>query len=226
MTSGWFVTGTDTGVGKTQVSEALLRALAHSGRRAVGMKPVASGCHRSAAGLRSEDAECLQAASSVPADYIDVNPYAFEPPIAPQLAAESAGARIELGVIERHYQRLAATADVMVVEGIGGWRVPLGPSLEMSGVAQSLRLPVVLVVGARLGCISHSLLTAESIRADGCVLAGWAVNQIDPAFETSAELIQLLHERIGVPPLAVIGYRPARDAWQAHGATMLARLLG
>ena len=151
--TGFFVTGTDTGVGKTLVSAALLRRFAAAGRRVAGMKPVASGAIATTQGLRSEDALILLRESSPHAAYEHVNPYALEPPIAPHLAALAAGVTIDVVRIEAAFRALAAAADLVVVEGVGGWRVPLGPDLDVAGLAARLGLPVILVVGLRLGCL-------------------------------------------------------------------------
>jgi dethiobiotin synthetase len=178
MARGLFVTGTDTGVGKTRVAVALIHALRAQGLRVAAMKPVAAG---SAAGGLNEDVVALMQATNVEADMRDVNPYAFEQPIAPHLAAHLAGVRIELSVIVEAYSRLAAVADVVVVEGAGGWRVPLNEREDMADLAQALGLPIVLVVGLRLGCLNHALLTAESIVHRHLPWAGWVGNSIDPA---------------------------------------------
>ena len=223
---GWFITGTDTGVGKTWVAEALLRALAQAGRRASGMKPVASGCRRTPLGLRSDDAERLMAAASVAADYADVNPYAFEPAIAPHTAAARVGIEMRLDVVQRHFERLAACADWIVVEGAGGWYVPFDRARTLSDAARALALPVILVVGVRLGCINHALLTAMAIRAAKLELAGWAANTVDPAFAppARAESIAALDERLGAPCLAVIPRAAAADEQHRCGEQMLNRL--
>ncbi|MBI3898088.1 MAG: dethiobiotin synthase [Gammaproteobacteria bacterium] len=226
MIGGWFVTGTGTGVGKTQVAEALLCALVASGRRAVGMKPVASGCRQTAAGLRSDDAERLQAASAFMADYRDVNPYAFLPPIAPHVAAERIGVTMQAQVVQQHFERLAAAADWLVVEGVGGWRVPFDSTLYMSDIARVIGLPVVLVVGVRLGCINHALLTAGAIRGDGCAFAGWVANQLDPMFDSGGETITALSHYLGTPPLTIVGHQPAGTKWRTEGVAMVSQLLG
>lgn len=225
MTHGWFITGTDTGVGKTAVAEALLRALGRAGRRALGMKPVASGSRRTPAGLRNDDAERLQAAGSVAAEYADINPYAFEPAIAPHLAAAQAGVDMQLDVIQQRFGRLAAMADYIVMEGAGGWRVPIDRRYYMSDVARALGLPVVLVVGMRLGCINHALLTAEAIRVDGVRLAGWVANRIDPAF-IADPTIDAIGERLGAPLAVVAPAAAGSDVWHVAGDALLARLLG
>lgn len=178
--SGWFVTGTDTGVGKTLVSQALLTALVRRGCRAAGMKPVASGCVVTPAGLRCADAEALIAAGNVAVEYVDVNPYAFQPSTAPHLAAADTQTAIELEVIRNHYRNLAARADDVIVEGVGGWLVPIGTHATMADVVRRLELPVILVVGVRLGAINHALLTRAAIEASGCRLAGWVANMVVP----------------------------------------------
>lgn len=206
---GVFVTGTDTEVGKTHVSEALLWALRGRGLRAAAMKPVASGASAGPHGLRNEDAQRLRAAAGSPARYELVNPYCFAPPIAPHLAAAEAGQRIEIGRILDCAIGLAADSEFLLVEGVGGWRVPLNDSADVSTLAAALELPVLLVVGLRLGCISHALLTAEAIRADGQTLAGWVGNCIDPHFSRLAPTIETLTARLGTPPLATFAYDPA-----------------
>lgn len=196
---GWFITGTDTGVGKTLAAEVLLLALRAKGALAIGMKPVASGCRRTALGLRSDDAEILRAASGVAAAYDDVNPYAFEPAIAPHLAAAEP---IEIERIRLHHARLRALAPYIVVEGVGGWAVPIGPRQTMADVACALALPVILVVGLRLGCLNHALLTAGAIRSRGLTLAGWVANPIDPAMQYVDENVEALRERLSAPLIA------------------------
>lgn len=202
--TGLFVTGTDTGVGKTRVSAALLRALVARGRRAVGMKPVASGCRATPDGLRSEDAEALLAAGNVPAAYPDVNPYAFGPPTAPHLAAAAVGATIDIGRIGSCYARLAARAECVVVEGVGGWLVPIGRHATMAEVVRALELPVLLVVGLRLGCINHALLTVQAVQAAGCRLAGWVANHIEPVVPEG--YLAALDERLPAPRIGNLRY--------------------
>jgi dethiobiotin synthetase len=199
---GWFVTGTDTGVGKTWVSQALIRAFAHTGQRVVGMKPVASGCSRTPQGLRSADAEALIAAGNVAVDYRDVNPYAFETATAPHLAANSVGTQIQIEVIRDHYQRLANGADTLIVEGIGGWQVPISTTATMADVVQALSLPVILVVGLRLGAINHALLTQDAISARGCRLVGWVANALQS--ESPVGYLETLQDRLPVPLLGLV----------------------
>jgi dethiobiotin synthetase len=209
MSGGWFVTGTDTGVGKTLVSRLLLEALKRAGHSAAGMKPVASGCHVTAAGLRSDDALELMQASGAAADYADVNPYALVSACAPHIAAQEMGVAIRLEKILESFRRLQRKSPWVVVEGVGGWRVPLGERLTMAEVARALDLPVILVVGLRLGCLNHALLTAEAIRRADIPLAGWVANRIDPAMTHVPENIDTLAQEIAAPLLAQIPYQSA-----------------
>ena len=215
MSGGWFITGTDTGVGKTRIACLLLEALAREGKRAIGMKPVASGCRATAGGPRSEDAESLLAASEGSTPYAEINPYAFIPAIAPHLAARETGVEIRLKKIIESFEQLRQKVPWIVVEGVGGWQVPLGEHLTMVDVAQALRLPVILVVGLRLGCLNHALLTAAAIQRDGVALAGWIANQIDPAMTHVDENIAALNERIPAPLLAHFPHRSPGD----HGVS-------
>jgi dethiobiotin synthetase len=203
---GLFVTGTDTGCGKTEISLGLMAALQARGRRVLGMKPVASGSEPTPEGLRNEDALRLLARGNLPVPYDWVNPYAFAPPIAPHLAAEEAGVSIQADPIRQAYQRLAATADWVVVEGVGGWRVPLGPRDSVADLPRWLGLPVVLVVGLRLGCLSHALLSAESILASGATLLGWVANQVDPEMARVEANVRSLEERLPVPLLGQVDF--------------------
>ncbi|MBI3431392.1 MAG: dethiobiotin synthase [Hydrogenophilales bacterium] len=205
---GLFVTGTDTGVGKTRVAVALIHTLRAQGLRVAAMKPVSAG---SVAGELNEDVMALRQAANVMADVRDVNPYAFEPAIAPHIAAEQAGVRIDLEMIAAAYARLAAMADVVVVEGAGGWRAPLNEHEDMADLAQRLGLPVVLVVGVRLGCLSHALLTAESVARRSLPWAGWIGNHIDPAMASQAANIAALRARLPGPCLGVQAFFPEPD---------------
>lgn len=209
MTRGIFVTGTDTGVGKTWVSAGLMVALQQQGLRVLGMKPVAAGCEETADGLRNDDALLLQQHGSLPMDYVAINPYAFKPPVAPHLAAAQAGVHIEIEHITRHYHSLAAAADAVVVEGAGGWLVPLNERETMADLAVQLELEVLLVVGLRLGCINHALLTAESIRAHGGRLTGWVANTLDLHMSKLPQNILSIQQRIGAPLLGLIPYHEA-----------------
>ena len=201
---GIFVTGTDTDIGKTVVSLGLMQALQDQGLTVAGMKPVASGCERTAAGLRNADALLLQRQSSIPLDYALVNPFAFEPAIAPHLAAHAAGESITLGPIEQAYAALAARVDVVVVEGVGGWRVPLHDGLDVGGLAQALNLPVCLVIGMRLGCLNHALLSADAIVSRDCELVGWVANSLTERLEFAQENINTLKTMISSPLLGTV----------------------
>lgn len=214
MSKGIFVTGTDTGIGKTRVSQALLFGLRSSGLCALGMKPVASGCERTDRGLRNADALALQQASSLALPYSLINPYAFEEPIAPHLAARFAGVNIDLMRLQQAYREIAAQADVVIVEGAGGWRLPLsenpGENRFLSDLVEQLELDVVLTVGLRLGCLNHALLTAEAI-AKKSRLLGWVGNQIDPSFSYAQENIDSLRALLPAPCLGVLPYAPAAE---------------
>jgi dethiobiotin synthetase len=202
--NGIFITGTDTGVGKTVVAAALVRALVAQGHRVAVMKPVASGSHRTPQGLRNEDALALIAASNVAAPYSQVNPYCFEPAISPHIAAEEAYTAVDTAHIRSNFDTLAASADAIVVEGAGGWLAPLGPRISIKDLAATLDLPVLLVVGVRLGCINHALLTKLAIESHGAQFAGWIANTIDPAMPRQKENLETLANQLGAAPLAVV----------------------
>jgi dethiobiotin synthetase len=210
MARGIFVTGTDTGIGKTVVAAALLRGLTRAGFRAVGMKPVAAGLDEGE--TLPADTRTLIAAGNVDAPIADVNPYAFAQPIAPELAARAVGATIELDVIAAAYSRLTSVADAIVVEGAGGALVPLASSMDMLDIPARLELPVVLVVGIRLGCLNHALLSALAIGARGLDLAGWVANRIDPDMREGDANVAALVERLPSPLCADF-------AWRADSAT-------
>ena len=203
---GYFVTGTDTGVGKTLVACALLGAFAARGLKAIGMKPVASGATPGAGGLVNEDVERLIAASGIAAPREDVNPYCFEPAVAPHIAARQAGVTILLERIEQGFRGLAARAQLVVVEGVGGFQVPLGPGIDTAQLAERLALPVVLVVGMRLGCLNHALLTAQAVAGHGLKLAGWVANHVDPQMSAADENVRALEERLAAPLIARIAH--------------------
>jgi len=198
MTSrrGYFITGTDTGVGKTAVTLGLMAHLQAQGQIVAAMKPVASGCERTAAGLVNEDALQLQRQSSVALPYALVNPYAFEPPIAPHIAAARVGVTIAIDTIRSAFDEIAGTADCVLVEGVGGWQVPLNDDETLVDLARALDLEVILVVGIRLGCLNHAMLTAESIVANGCVPSGWVANRLPPGAEYADENINALKSRL------------------------------
>jgi dethiobiotin synthetase len=204
MKSGYFITGTDTGVGKTLIASALVYKFAQSGLKVVGMKPVAAGCKLVRGQLVSEDVTRLIAASNISAPLAQINPYAFAPAIAPHIAAKQAGVEIGLATIQEAYQALAQSADIVIVEGAGGFCVPLSDSLNTADLAQALNLPLILVVGMRLGCLNHALLTLEAIQARGLILAGWIANQIDPQMEAFEENLSALKQRIPAPCIATV----------------------
>lgn len=209
---GVFVTGTDTGAGKTLVACALIHALRVTGRRVAAMKPVASGCEQTAAGLISGDASQLAAAAGLGAPLDLVNPYRFLPAIAPHVAAAQAGVRIDLTRIAAACQSLAGLADCVVVEGVGGLRVPLNATEDVADLARVLRLPVVLVVGMRLGCLNHALLTAEAIDRRGLPWCGWVANHVEPAMAVPDENIDTLTRRLGAPLLGRVPFSAEQDA--------------
>jgi dethiobiotin synthetase len=206
VTRGLFVTGTDTGVGKTCVAAGLLRALRRRGSQVCGLKPVASGAEPTPDGLRNADALTLAAEASRPLDYATVNPWCFAPPIAPHLAAAEAGVAIELAEMVRWYAGAVRGFELAIVEGAGGWRVPLHPQGFLSDLPEALGLPVLLVVGVRLGCLNHARLTYEAIAARGrSPFAGWVANVIEPGFAPLAGNLDALTRLLGGPPLAVVG---------------------
>ena len=208
----FYVTGTDTGIGKTLASTALLHALRGRGLRAVGMKPVASGCVDTGDGLRNEDALALLAASAPRPDYADLNPYALPQPLAPEIAAREAGIEVGLEKIVAAFQRLQSSADAVVVEGVGGWAAPLATMLDQADLVRALRLPVILVVGMRLGCLNHARLSARAIVDDGCELVGWIANHVDADMERQDENFELLTMRMPVPCWGRLPYDTTLDA--------------
>ena len=206
-----FVTGTDTGVGKTLVSATLLAALNASGVHAVGMKPVASGCNETPQGLRNDDALLLIEHSAGAPAYADVNPYALHEAIAPHLAAVTDGVQIRLDPLLARFETLSTNAQCVVVEGVGGWAVPLSSALMQADLVRELDLPVVLVVGLRLGCLNHALLSARAITADGCRLAGWIGNRIDPSMARADDNIAALRALVPAPCLGILPHAGAHD---------------
>ena len=202
--AGLFVTGTDTDCGKTLIAQGLLQAYADRGRRVAGLKPVAAGAIATPAGLRNDDALALQARCEPPEPYDAVNPYCFAPPIAPHIAAAEAGTRIAPEPILAARDRLAARHDLLVVEGAGGWRVPLGDDWDLADLAVLLGYPVVLVVGLRLGCLNHALLTRDAVLGRGLPLAGWVANALPGPMARVQENLEALHARMMVPCLGEI----------------------
>jgi dethiobiotin synthetase len=204
---GVFITGTDTGVGKTVVAAALIKSLTRQGVRVAAMKPVAAGASMTPSGLRNADALALLQAANIAAAYETVNPYCFAAPIAPHIAARDAGVVVDIEVLRQRFDELASLADCVVVEGAGGWLTPISASASMADVAAALALPVVLVVGLRLGCLNHALLTARALAAHGAGLAGWIGNSIDPAFDRAADNIAALEKRLK-RPATIVPYAP------------------
>jgi dethiobiotin synthetase len=208
---GVFITGTDTGIGKTRVAAGLLRALQAVGVRALGMKPIAAGAHRVHGELRNDDALELLAASAVAVPYEVVNPYCFEDAVSPHIAAERMGIRPRLERISAACGRLRRAGEFIVVEGAGGWRSPISARRTMADVAATCGFPVLLVVGLRLGCLNHALLTAETIAADGHRLVGWVGSAVDTHFEAASENLATLAARLPAPRLALLPHSASTD---------------
>lgn len=207
MQQAYFIAGTDTDVGKTSIAAGLLAAARQQGKSTLAIKPVASGCELTAAGLRNSDALALQAESSLQLPYSAINPFAFAPAIAPHIAAVEVGVTLSVAALVPPIQQvLAHSADFTLVEGAGGWRVPLSEQELLSDLAKALQIPVILVVGVRLGCISHALLTAEAIQADGLPLAGWVANVIDPHTSRLTQNLETLKQLMPAPCLGIVPF--------------------
>lgn len=209
---GLFVTGSDTDCGKTEVSIGLLQALQDSGYRANAMKPVAAGAIEIDGQLVNEDAWRLQQQSTRDFEYRQVNPYLFKQPIAPHIAAAAEGVEIDLEKVRKGLADIAQQSDFVVVEGAGGWLVPMNASLDMADIAVCLNLPVILVVGLRLGCINHARLTAEAITARGCQLLGWIGSQVDAQMQQVDENIAALKHYLPAQCLGIVPFMENRDA--------------
>ena len=223
MTRALFIAGTDTGIGKTHAACTLLYAIRSTGRSACGMKPIPSGCDETPEGLRNDDALALQTASSEPQpSYDEINPVALREPLSPHLAALHEGVTITLSPVHAAFDVLRKRYDAVVVEGVGGWRVPLAPDLFAADIPKTLALPVVLVVGLRLGCLSHALLTVEAIKADGCKLVGWIGNRIDPQMLAIEENIDTLRALLPAPCLGILphGLSPEQASSLLDGAVL------
>ncbi|UAA40458.1 dethiobiotin synthase [Paraneptunicella aestuarii] len=221
-----FITGTDTGVGKTFIARTLLDYIKCRDTSSIGFKPIASGCEETPEGLRNEDALALHAESTIQLDYNEVNPYAFKEAIAPHLAAQLAGQSLSVAAITDAYLSLKLKEpDLLLVEGAGGWRLPLGNGEFMSDFVQQQAMPVLLVVGMRLGCLNHARLTAEAIERDGLHIAGWVANQIDHDMPYKEENVATLKELIDAPYL---GHLPLvskpSEAWPYLDFTPLFRV--
>ncbi|MDV6250709.1 dethiobiotin synthase [Vibrio sp. EA2] len=209
MIDAFFIAGTDTDVGKTVASKAILQALAAKGLNTIGYKPVAAGSEKTEQGWRNSDALHLQKAATLEVAYDDINPYALELPTSPHIAAKHENTEIKYEVLSEKLAHHKEQADIVLVEGAGGWRVPVSDTDNLSTWVQQEQLPVVLVVGIKLGCLSHALLTAEVIRADGLNLVGWVANRINPGTEHYADIIAMLEDRLEAPKLGEIPYVPS-----------------
>ena len=222
---GIFVTGTDTGVGKTVVACALVRGLVSLGLRVAVMKPVAAGAERTAKGLRNADALALAAASNVPLIYEEMNPYCFEPPVSPHIAANDAGIRVDTDMIRRGFVAIGRSADWVVVEGAGGWLAPISERQTMADLAWTLGTPALMVVALKLGCLNHAQLTQLAIEARGVKLAGWIANHADPSMARVQENLAALERLLGEPPLEHVAFSP-RETSSLALARAAARLVG
>ncbi|SYZ80990.1 dithiobiotin synthetase [Vibrio paracholerae] len=208
MRNAIFIAGTDTDVGKTVASKAILQALSTHNIATIGYKPVAAGSDKTEFGYRNSDALHLMKAATVDMPYEDVNPYALVLPTSPHIAAKHENVTIDYAPLSNKLSKHKQNAELVVVEGAGGWRVPTSDSDCLSTWVKQERLPVILVVGIKLGCLSHAILTAEAIRADGLELVGWIANRINPGTEHYAEIIEHLEGRLGAPKLGEIPYMP------------------
>ena len=229
MKAGLFITGTDTGVGKTRVATALLTAGTRAGLVMAPMKPVASGAEYFDAGtggreLRNEDAIALLEAVGGHFDYAAINPYCFEPAISPHIAAMEAGVTVEAARVANAARALATNCDCLVVEGAGGWFAPLGSELTIASLAGALELPVLLVVGLRLGCLNHAMLSCQAIERSGLKLAGWAVSEIDPKMPRRDENLATLRRIFGSEPVLQLPFNPSPAVELEAGTAALKRL--
>lgn len=226
MNAAYFVTGTDTEIGKTTIAAGLLYAARVAGRSTAAAKPVASGCQLTAEGLRNDDALALLAQCTLPLRYDEVNPLAFAPPIAPHLAARDQGVPLDVPMLQDAVQAiLDKGAEFTLVEGAGGWRVPLGGMATLADLALALNVPVILVVGVRLGCINHAVLSAEAIIGDGLPLAGWVANVVDPQVARLQDNLATLAERLPAPCIGQVPYLSSASAEQVAQHLDLSRLM-
>ncbi|MGR5176969.1 dethiobiotin synthase [Vibrio parahaemolyticus] len=208
MMKALFIAGTDTEVGKTVVSKAILSAVGAQGKKTIGYKPVAAGSEKTAQGWRNSDALHLQAAANQEVDYELVNPYALSLPASPHIAALADNVTVEYDKLSTLLAQHKENSDFVLVEGAGGWRVPVSKDDCLSSWVKQEKLPVVLVVGIKLGCLSHAMLTAEVIKADGLELVGWVANRVNPGVEHYAEIIEMLENNIDAPKVGEIPYVP------------------
>jgi dethiobiotin synthetase len=225
MSKAFFITGTDTDAGKTVIAAALLRKAQELGLTTLGLKPVAAGGYLEDEKFVNDDAWWLQRLSSTAPDYADVNPVALKQAIAPHIAAEQEGVRLDATGLADHCRRQAATAEFCVIEGAGGWLVPLNADQTMANLAGAIGAPVILVTGLRLGCINHTLLTVAAIEASGLELAGWVANQIDPDMPACAENIATLAARITAPLLGTVPFLRDLDLDRVADNLAIERLL-
>lgn len=215
--SGLFITGTDTEIGKTFVSSLLIKILAKDNVKVAGMKPVASGAKIIDGSLKNDDALSLLQASNINADYDVVNPYVFETAVSPHIAAEQSGIDIDLDKIKNNFEQLQRQSDVVIVEGVGGWYAPLSCHTTVADLAEELKLPVILVVGLRLGCLNHTLLTAQAIRQSGLTIAGWIANHIEEDFSSADENIKTIkHFLNDIPFLGTVSYQTTKSNKQQN----------
>ena len=205
--NGIFITGTDTGIGKTYFTLACIRALQEAGIKVAAMKPVASGADMMNGQLRNEDALQIQQALSNDVEYSLINPYCFSPPVSPHIAAAQAGVKIEPDVIKQQFNQLCSDADYAIVEGVGGWLAPISNESSVADLARSFDLPVVMVVGIRLGCLNHALLTAQAIKSSGLGFAGWVANIVEPGLTALDEQIDYLTRTLEMSPMVRIGWQ-------------------
>ena len=221
----YFITGTDTGVGKTRVTAGLLAAARAAGMKSAGMKPVAAGAERREGRWVSEDALMIAAASGQDTAYDDLNPFCLIEPISPHIAANMANIGIDIDKIVEISRRIASAHELLLIEGAGGWYTPLGAARSMADLAKAIAAPVVLVVGLRIGCLNHARLTCEAIGRNGCRFAGWIASGVDPQFAAAAENLATLASLLGAPPLGVLPFErdTARDALHLREALLRLR---
>jgi len=206
--SGFFITGTDTEIGKTFVSSLLIKLLVDEGLQVSAMKPVASDAKIVNGALQNEDALTLMRAANVDADYQIINPYVFEQAVSPHIAAKKAGIEIDLDKIKECFEILKKKSDLVIVEGVGGWHAPLSYNCTVADLAETLQLPVILVVGLRLGCLNHALLTTQAIRQSGLPVAGWIANHVEKDFASAEKNIETLKHFINdFPFLGSVPYQ-------------------
>jgi dethiobiotin synthetase len=222
----FFITGTDTDVGKTLIASALLVAAKKQGLSTLAMKPLAAGCQQTADGLRNDDALMLQQHMTLTLPYEQINPIALEAAIAPHIAAERLGRRLTVSQLTGFCRGvLMKKVDLALIEGAGGWHLPLNRAETLAGLVKELKLPVILVVGLRLGCINHSLLTAEAIARDGLPLAGWVANQLDTDMDCIAENITAIADRLAAPCLGVVPFLKKPSAEEASAYLSLEKVI-